>query len=189
MLVADARAGMKKRLDIPAADTTFDDTIDQFVEDAVKRFAPGVYEEVDVQEVSVTVSDRGEAIVDLSALGTSIDDVKELEASAGDGEYPADTFKIHGTKMRVRELTSDVTSLFIYGLKEYTLDTIPPYLELPVYYFALSEFYTFLMANKAKYNVYMQNGRGAVDNMQDLVDFWEQKGLEYMADKGTPFGR
>lgn len=189
MTTADARAKMKKRLDIQAAITTFDDDIDEFVLDGLSRLSPEIYHEVGVQVEAVTPSDYGEVNVDLSALSTPLVDVREVEASGGDGEYPVRTYKVHGTNMRVRELRSDVTALYISGFDEYTLDNLPSYLNLPVIYFGLSEFYTFLMSNKAKYNVFMQNGRGAVDNMQDQVDYWDQRGISYLEDKGLPVGR
>lgn len=180
---------MKRRLDIPAANTAFDDVIDQFVLDGVSRLSPTVYHQVPVQEKAVTPSNRGEVNVDIAELTTPLIDVRSLEASAGDGEWPVDLFSIHATNLRVRELTSDVRTLFIYGLDEFTLTNVPGYLRLPVIYFGLSEFFIYLVADKAKYNVYMQNGRAAVDNMRDLVDFWEQKAIEYLEDKGTPYGR
>jgi hypothetical protein len=189
MDVADARSRMKKRLDIADSITTFDDMIDEFVIDGVGRLAPTVYQQVASQTVPITVSDNGEASVDISGLTTPLDDVREVEAVVNGFAFPADMFNIHDTILRVRELPSDASSLQILGLKEYELATVPRYLHLAVFYFAQSEFYTFLMANKNKYNVYMQNGRSAVDSLQDLVDFWEQKGINYLEDKSQPYGR
>lgn len=185
----EAREAVKSRLDIPAAVDTFDTMIDGFVTDAVSRLSPTVYHEVDPEEVDVTVSSRGQAIVDLSTMTTPLDDVREVEAITGADVWPLDDFRVHARKLRVRGLSSDITTLSIAGLKEHALSTVPSYLLLPVYYFAMSEFFSTLMSNKAKYNVYMQNGAAAVDNMQDLVDFWEQKGLNYLSDKAVPYGR
>lgn len=183
-----ARASMKSRLDIPTADTTFDAFIDACVLDAVDRFAPVVYEQVAPQSVNITSTSDGSAIVDLSALNPTLDDIRSISAVDSFTNWDLDDYAMHGNELKLRSV-ANATSVKIYGLKAYSLSTIPSYLKPAVFYFAQSIFYTFLMANKAKYNVYMQNGRGAVDNMQDLVDFWDQKGAEYLQDKGFPYGR
>jgi hypothetical protein len=188
MTPTDARTAMKSRLDIISADTTFDDFIDQCVLDAVDRFAPTIYREVAPQVVAITPVPGGQAIVDLSALSPSIDDIRELEAVDNFTDWALDQYQMHGDELRIREV-GHATSVRIYGVKAYELSTIVPWLRPAVYFFAQAIFYTMLMANKSKYNVYMQNGRGAVDNMQDLVDFWDQKGMEYLQDKGYPYGR
>lgn len=190
MTTSEARNGLKSRLDIASSIITFDDVIDQFVLDAVKLLAPAVFQEVAEQQTTTSPSEHGQVTIDLSTLSTPLDDVREIEASTGTGdEWPVDAYSVHGTSLRIRELPSDTTKIHIYGLKAYTLTTLPTNLEYVVYCFAQALFYTFLMANKAKYNVYMQNGRGAVDNMQDLIDYFEQKGQDYLDTKVTPYGR
>lgn len=187
MTQAEARRGMKARLDIDQEIVTFDTQIDQFVLDAVSRLSPTVYKQVTRQAVTVVVSSYGETTVDLSQLEDDIDDIRRVEISAGGTEYQADSYTIHGTELFVREVPTSTTTLYIYGLKEFELVDVPNYLKLAVYYFAQSEFYTFLIANKAKYSVYMQNGRGAVESMQDLADFFETKGEEFLTKKAQPY--
>lgn len=184
----DALNACKARLDIKQADTTFDELLEQFLVDSVKRLAPSVYREVGVQQVAVTPSSRGEVTIDLSTLTTPLDDVREVEASAGDGEWPVDDRKSHGSSLRVRELDSNVTTLYLYGLKAYELTNVPVYMHLIVIYFAVAEFWSFLASNKAKYNVYMQNGRAAVDNAQDQADVWEEKAQALLEPLGVPYG-
>lgn len=188
MTPTTAKNSMKMRLDIPASDTTFDSIISSCLSDAVDRLAPTVFREVDALLVPVTPSHGGEAIVDLSQLDVALDDIRELEAVDSFTRWPVDTYRMHGTELKVRDIGS-ATSLKIYGLQAYTLVTLPPFLKPAVFYYAQSIFYTFLLSNKAKYNVYMQNGGRAVDEMANLVDFWETKGDDFLKDKGYPLGR
>lgn len=189
MTTADARSRMKARLDIIAADTSFDSLIDAFVLDAVNRLAPDHQQEVAVQTVNVTPDDYGQVTVTLSTLTTPLSEATEVEAVAGGPPMPVDSYRHHGTKLRVRGLFSDVTQLLIHGLTPYTLTTVPAVLELPVFYFAQAEFYNFLIGNKRKYDQYMQNGRPAVDNMADLVNDFEQRAKDYLEEKQTLHGR
>lgn len=192
MTTAEAITAVKNRANVTVSD--FDTQLTDFFDTAVDRLYPKVQKEVAAQEVTVTVDDYGEANVDLSAaLTTALDDVRLVEATKGAGWYPADNIYRHGVILRVRDLTSDVTKLKLYGLKAYVVATaatdIPERFELPVIWFMLAEFFDMLAGNKAKFNVYQQSASGnAVEDMRAEADYYEQKAIAYIEDKATLYG-
>ena len=188
MIDTDARASVKIRLGIPSATTTFDDAIDEFVLSGVKRLYPIAQREVAIQNVSVSVDSFGEASVELSTLPTPALSSRKVEAYAGGAWSRVEDTYHHGTQLVARELASNVTSLKIYGLTSYTLANVADYLEQAVLWFAMSEFYDYLVGDKASYNIYMQSGARNVDNMQDESDKYEQKANVYLNDRVTLYG-
>lgn len=184
---AAALKSIKGRLDIDAGVMDFDTILAEFLLDGVARLSPTVYNEIDPETVDVSPDSQGNATVLLSKL--RIDDVRSVEIIDSAGIADADNIRVHSNTLFLREIPQDTTQVIIYGLAEYEIEDVPRYLHLPVYWYAMSEYFNFLLANKAKYNVYMQNGRSDVDNMQDLADYYEQKADEFMRDKGTPLGR
>ncbi len=188
MTTATARDKTKRRLDIDLSDTQFDSMIDDFVLDAVDRLWPNASQEVPKQTKAITVDDYGEAQIDLSTLTTPVDDVRLVEVSSGYQPYPAPRVSTHGTITTLRELSTDVSSAFIYGLKRLTLATCPAELNLAVIYFAMSDFYNDLAGNKRKFNAYMANGRPAMDGMEGLAIDYETKAKTILEEKGNLFG-
>lgn len=184
MDVTETRDKVKGYLDIADADTTFDDSIDDFVDSGVKRLFPIAQLEVDAQSTSISV-EHGRATIDLSGLTTPLEGVRLVEV--GDYSEPVETFA-HGTQLTLSDVPELATEAVLYGLARYTIATVPAELELAVVYFATSEFYKFLIGNKRKYNVYMTNGRGAVENMQEMVDYFEGLANQHLADRITLYG-
>lgn len=189
MLVADARNAVKKRLDIATAVTTFDTDIDQFVTESVKRLYPFAQYEFDPQVATGFSVAGGRVRVDLSTLAGPVESVRFVESS-DDGTYysPVDHSQ-HGKYLTIDDVSSSTTRLQIYGLGKFTLANLYDYLEQAVVYYACAEFFKFLIGNKRKYNVYMQNGRANVDNMQDLADYYEQQANQYLSDRATLYGQ
>lgn len=189
MTAADAVAKAKARLDIDSGDTTFDAKLLIFAQDATDRIPPHAYRQVPKQTVtSSTVDSYGEATFDLSALSTPCEDYRKVEASNGQGSWPVKA-RLHGTIVTVRELPTDVTTFYVYGLKPFLITELPTMFNMGIVWYIMADFYAFLAGNKKSYNVYMQNGRQAVDNMQDLADYWENKAAEYITEKGQLYGR
>lgn len=187
MYKEDALKSLKKRLDIDDVITDFDEQLSEYLDDAASRLSPSIYDEADPFTVTITRDSNGFVVLSLS--DEAIDDVRKVELIDSGGRTDADSFRVHGSFLYLSDVPTGVSQIIIYGLCEFTLDTVPRYLHLPVYYYAMSEFYGFLMANKASYNVYMQNGRAATDNMKDIADYFEQKADDYIANKATPYGR
>ncbi len=191
MTTAQALTAAKNRLGLTV--TTWDNQLTDFFDTAVDRLYPKVQKEVAAQSVTPTVDSYGEATVDLSSLGTALDDVRLVEATEGFQWYPVDEIYRHGNSLRIRGLRSEVSSIKVYGLKKYVVaaDTvdIPEVFELPVLWFMMSEFYDYLAGNKAKYNIYTQTtGARAVDNMRDESAYYEAKAEEYIDSHASPYG-
>jgi len=183
-----ARASVKRRLDIDQSDTTFDTSIDEFVLSSVKRLYPIAQREIPIQTVNLTVDSYGEAIVDLSTITTPVLAARKVEISNGYGWSEANDNYHHGTTLFVRSLNSGTMQARIYGVTTFTLPTVPEHLELAVIWYAMGEFYDFLAGNKRQYNVYMQGGARAVENMRDEADFYERKANVYLNDRATIYG-
>lgn len=187
MTTTEARDKAKARLDIDSTDSTFDSKLVAFATDAVDRIPPHAYLEVAPQTVNTTPDSYGQSTVTLSGLSTPLDDVRRVEASNGSGSFYVKHF-IHAGKLYVRELPSDVSSLLVYGLKAYAITELPAMFNMGVVYYMMADFYAYLVGNKRAYNAYMQNGRPAVDNMQDLADYYEQKAMDFIQEKGQLYG-
>lgn len=185
--IASARASVKSRLDIPSGVTSFDTVIDEFVQSAVNRLWPATAQEVDAQTVAVTVDSYGETIVTLGSLPTAVTSARSVEASAGYNFSPIYNFYHHGTKLKVQDLSSDITTLRIYGLTPYVLTTVPDYLAPAIFWYAMSEFYDYLVGNKRKYNIYQQAGARLVDNMAQESNFYSDKAQAFVNEHSTVY--
>lgn len=187
---ATALTSVKYRLDITGS--TWDTQLAEFLQSAVKRLYPYVQREIAPVTVNVTV-DNGETSVNLAAQ--SIDEVRLLEAYEGVIWREHDDFIHHGTYLYVQGLSSAATQLKLYGRGRFTLDasvtvsTVPEHLEQAVYWYAMSEFYDYLVGNKSKYSVYAQStGARSVENMQELAEYYEQKANVYLNDRAQVHG-
>ncbi|CAB4155632.1 hypothetical protein UFOVP667_14 [uncultured Caudovirales phage] len=189
LTTVSARYSVKKRLDIAAGVLVFDDAIDEFVLSGVKRLYPIAQRELPVQTSSVVADNYGEATVDLSALATPVKAARKVEYSDGYGFANSDDNYHHGVTLYVRNLPSGTVTLRIYGVTNFALDTVSEELESPVFWYAMSEFYTYLVGNKSKYSIYSQSsGARSVDNMQELADYYEQKANVYINDRTHIYG-
>lgn len=188
MEAADARNSVKLRLDISSTVDTFDEAIDEFVLSAVGRLSPIALRDVDYQDIDLTVDAYGEAVIDLSSLGTPLHSVRRAEVSSGGSYDSVDDTYHHGGKYYLRDLDSSYNTARLYGLVEYDLANVPSYLKLAVIWFAMSEFYDFLAGNKRKYNVYMGSGARTVENMREESDVYEQKANDYLNDRVELYG-
>lgn len=186
MLVADARTQVKKYLDIDASITAFDSDIDSFVSTGVKRLYPLAQREVDPQTANIS-SSYGRASVNLAGLTVPLAGVRSVEVNGGSFPEPVD-FSVHANMLKLLDVPTYANTAIIEGLARFTLADLYPEYELAVIYFATSEFYKFLMGNKRKYNIYMQNGRAAVENMQDMVDYFEGLANQHLGDRTMLYG-
>jgi len=184
MVDTDARNDVKTLLDI--SDTTFDDDIDAFVASGVKRLFPFIQKEVARASVSSFTSVAGGRVE--FDLPTGVEGIRMLEVYDGDGYYDHTDYIAHGTKLTVNAIPGRVTEFSVYGLGKYTLADLPTELERAVIYYACSEFFNLLSGNKRKYNVYMSNGRPAVENMQDMAQYYNEQANIYLNDRGTLYG-
>jgi hypothetical protein len=170
-----ALAGIKSRLDISTTD--WDTILATLLQSAVKRLYPFAQREINMQTVTPTVDVYGEAKIELSTLTTPVLEAARVEGYNGANWFDVENITHHGSELFVRDIPSTTTSLRIYGRGGYTLEssvtasTVPEHLEQAVWWYAMSEFYDYLLGNKRKYNLYTQNGARAVDNMQDQSEY------------------
>ena len=184
MIALDARKAVKGYLDIEDGITTFDDAIDGFVLSGVKRLYPVAQLEVEAQTVSIT-SQSGRASVNLSTLSTPLMGVRNAET--GDSLEPVDTYA-HASTLYLQDVPSSTKTAILYGLARFSLGTVYEELELAVVYFATAEFYKYLLGNKRKYNAYVSTGRNTVENVQELIDYFEGLANQHLADRVTLYG-
>lgn len=190
MTAEAARERVKEFLDIPTATTDFDSSIDGFVTNGVNRLYPYVQNEVAPQSVTSFTLYSGRAELDLSALSTPLTDVRILEIDDGSTYFEHDKFLVHGSTLLINDIDTDINTLRLFGLARHTVTSLEVEFELPVVYFAVSDFYNMLMGNKRKYNIYMQStGARGVDNMQDIAQHFEDLANAYLNDRATLYGR
>lgn len=189
MTLTEARRGLKSRLDIDPTVKDFDQFLDQAIKDGIDRLSPAIFDEIDPQTVTTfSTSDIGTVTIDLAELDTPITTVRRVELVVSATATSTDDFRQHRTTLTIRDVPSDTTSIIIYGLAPFTIDTVPREFNMAVYWYGMADFYTFLLSNKSKYNTYMQNGRAAIDDMRELVEFFEDKATALVEEKSTLYG-
>lgn len=184
MTPSAARDKVKTYLDLKNV-SDFDSDIDTFVLSGVDRLYPLAQKEVEAQVVTVTDFVNGRASINLSTLTTPLDGVRNVET--GDGYEPVDTYH-HGKTLYLLDVPSYANDVILYGLARFKLTDVAPEFQLAVVYFAAAEFYKMLSGNKRKYNLFMASARSAVENMQDLVDYYEGLANQHLADRITIYG-
>lgn len=192
MTTTEALTAAKNRLYLEGS-TDFDTELTDFFDMAVDRLYPKVQKEIAAQTVNATVDSYGEAIVDLSAVTTPLDDVRLVEATEGFETYPVSNIYRHGVNLYVRGLNTSVTQLKLYGLKKYVIAAstvdLPEHFELPVIWYMLAEFYDMLAGHKGKFSVYAQQAGGnAVDDMRAEAQYYEAKAEAYIDEKAQLYG-
>lgn len=193
MTTITALAAVKSRLDI--TDASWDTLLAEFIQTATARLYPLAQYEVPAQTKAVTVDGYGETIVDLSTLTTPVLAARSIEARAAAEWFKHTDTSHHGTSLTVRDLPSNVTELRIYGLKAFMITsaagttTLPDYLANAVYWYAISEFFDYLVGNKRKYNIYaQQTGARGVENMNEQAEYYENKANVFLNDRATIYG-
>lgn len=191
MTAADAQDRVKRLLKIETSNTEFDTEIDEFVLNGVKRLYPYVQKEVDPQNVTSFVNYNGRVELDLASLATPCADVRIVESDDGYSYTEEDDILVHGNKLVIDNVSTDTTSFRLFGLARIsTVDDVDADYELTVIYFALSDFYNFLIGDKRRYNIYMQSsGARSTDNMQDMAQHFEDLANSYINDRATLYGR
>lgn len=189
MTKTEALTSVKFRINIDTTD--FDSELGEFFTSSVDRLYPLAQKEVDAQEVSIAVDSYGEASTTLSDAGLT--DVRAVEVYGGGAWRDVDNIFRHGTKLRVRGLSTSDSQLRLYGLSRYVVASdsvdLPAELREPVFWFMASFFFDMLAGNKSKYNTYMQtNGGNAVDDMRAEADYYEQRALQYLENQPQIYG-
>lgn len=188
MTISDGQTWLKLRLDIDASDDTFDNLLQSFLESAIKRIFPRVASEVAPQEVTPTITDY-QTTIDLNTLTVPVDGYKRIEAVVAGIPHTDFSVSKNLTTVTIWGVAPDVDKFIVYGLMRYSLATLPTYYEQGLLWYCMSEFYTFLVGNRRKFNEYMQNGTSTVDEMQDLAEMYEQKAKDFLDEQAPRYVR
>jgi hypothetical protein len=183
----DIAGRVKRRLGIAEDNTEFDDDINDFVTEAVANLYPVVQCEVAPEVVAVNTDDNS---ITLSALAGNLKSVRQIEIENADGFYEIyDGFTQHSDTLYLDTSFDDTTNVKVYGLASYTLGTLPSELEQVVINWAMSEFYSNLVGNSRKYNLYTQSsGARKTDNMRDTSDYYWSRGNQLLIDRAKVLG-
>lgn len=181
MDVETYRERIKTRLSVDTTD--FDTDIDTFVNESVDALYPMVMDEASPEEVSIGTNDTK---FDLPA---GIDDVKRIEYKEGRLYLPFQgVYHQHGSEVIFESAPGNLT-LRVYGLSRYSVTEVPSQLQTVVINWAMSEFYSMLVGNKRKYNIYAQSsGARSADNMRDLSDYYLDRGNQTLNDRARIHG-
>lgn len=176
MIIADALTAVKAELDIKVAD--FDTDLTLFVNRSVKRLFPYVQAEVKDVTVSIT-ADQWQF-----TLPATCESIRFM--------YDADGVRVedimqHGRDIILKEAPAEGT-MTIYGNGRFTLANLPAEFEEAIIYYTCALFYSQLAGSKRKYNVYMNTGAQAVNNMRDMSQWYEERANTYLQDRGVLLG-
>lgn len=161
---------------------------------AVDRLAPYVSKEQNPHIVDITVDNYGEAIVDFTTLPSpAIDDVRLVEIRDSDAWQDAENTYRHGTKLYITGLETNITQARLWGLQDYvvvanTID-IPSSLQHPIFWYMMSEFYSYLAADRSRYNIYSQSlGSRAVESLDSESEYYATKATNYLTERAQMRG-
>lgn len=184
---ATARTKAKTKLDI--SDTTFDTILDDCLEQAVFRIAPYIKYRL-AEDTSVTLA----ADADKFTLPVSGSELQLLYSRVNTTDFwsKIDLWRQNRDVIYITDVSSSARTLKVLATRSYgftdadfaQLATDCPAAMLPLYLFAMSEFATYLVGNKRKFNIYQQaNGSRTLDEMKDLATFYEDRAIRILEDE------
>lgn len=179
----DLKGKVKRRLSIPETNTEFDADIADYVSDAVNMLYPIIHRELVPETVTLA---KDSNTIDLSTLAGNVKAVRYIEIyDATNSVYNAyDDFVQHGDTLYINYDWDEAKTVKVFGLGAYTESTVPTEFASVVVNWAMSEFYSNLVGNSRKYNLYTQNsGARKADNMRDLSDYYWVRGNQLLVDR------
>lgn len=191
--IQTARTKIKVKLDI--TDTTFDTMLLECIEQAIPRLAPWLqYQLAEDTTVTLTAGDDSFTIPN----ATSSLDRLYVRQSSNESWREVDLWRQHRTKVYLHEPIPTTTYVkvianrpFVYTDADVALLMVDyPSAMLPLYLFAMAEFATMIVGNKRKFNVYQQmNGARTLDEMKDLVEFYENRAVSILENEISAEGQ
>lgn len=191
--IQTARSKVKTKLDIN--DTTFDAMLFECIEQAIPRLAPFVQLPLAADD---TISlNTGDTEFDLPTSGSYLKRLYKRTAST----YPweeLDMWRQHANTIYLVEGVGTTTQIRVIAHRNYgytdadfaLLAANVPAAMLPLYLFAMAEFYQMVVGNKRKFNIYQQmNGVRTVAEMQELVEIMENRAIRILEDEISAEGR
>jgi len=187
MAVNAYRDKVKRRLGIYEDDGQFDSDIDDFTLESIKNLYPIIQRELPPEEYVLAMDGNQIPLLDPTLTGDIVNVRKlELKDDTTGAWQGYDEFTQHENIVSL--YTSWVTgkTLRIEGNGRYTNGNVPSEYDQVIICWAMSEFYSLLVGDKRKYNIYSQTtGSRSVDNFRDLSDYYLDRGNQILADRAT----
>ncbi len=176
----------KRRLGIPEADIQFDTDLDDFAIEAVSSLYPIVQAELEPEEFQLPANQS-----DISLADSPIVSIRKIKVQNESGAWVGtDEYTIHRDVVSLYSSSSSQLNLRIEGSGRYNITDVPPEYSMVVLNWIMSEFYSLLIGDKRKYNIYAQTtGARGVDNLRDLSDYYLDRGNQLLADRATIRGQ
>lgn len=190
MAVNSYRDKIKRRLGIYEDDGQFDTDIDDFTVEAVKNLYPIVQRELPFETYTMNAN-TNEIDLDSDQLTGRIVNVRKLEIQdpVNFNWSGYDEFTQHDNIVSLYGAKSSESTIRLQGNGRYTNGNVPSELDQVIICWAMSEFYSLLVGDKRKYNIYSQSsGARGVDNLRDLSDYYLDRGNQILADRATVRG-
>lgn len=184
----DLQVKIKRRLGIPEANTDFDDDLSDYIEESIDALMPIVQRELAPQTVTLA---SGDNTIDLTALAGDVRSVRLLEIyDTANQQYGSfDEYTQHENTIYLQTSFDESKTINVWGFAPYTQATLPRELAGVVINWAMSEFYSNLVGNSRKYNLYTQSsGARKTDNMRDTSDYYWSRGNQLLVDRATVRG-
>lgn len=185
MTSASVIKSVKYRANIPLDNDVFDPELEDFANDAVARLYPIVVREL-AEDTTTTLS----ADTHTFSLPTGTDAIRsgglfiKNSTDTDDCYQSYDEFTLHGSTVYLQEDFDTAKTIKILGLGRHTINTLPEEFKVAIVYYVLSDFFSLLAGNKAKYNQYLQaTGARSVDNMREMSDWYSEKAAQEVADR------
>ena len=190
-----ARLKVKQKLDIADAVTTFDTIIDDALTQAIPRLAPYLQYQL-AEDVTVTLAGG----VDNFTMPVAASNLERVyvRSSSSDQWRLIDLWQQVRNKVYLNETFGSAMEVKVIAHRPFTqsdadyalLASDYPAAMLPLYLFACSEFASVLVGNKRKFNIYQQsNGSRSLDEMKDLVEFYENRAVRILEDEISAEGQ
>lgn len=191
--ITTARGKIKTKLDI--TDTTFDTMLLDCIEQAIPRLAPWLQYQI-AEDTSVTMAIDDDSFT-VPVAASSVDRIY-VRTSTNEVWRELDLWRQHRNKIYINEGVRVATYVKVIAHRPFTntdadvalLAADYPSAMLPLYLFSMAEFATMIVGNKRKFNIYQQmNGTRTLDEMQQLVEFYENRAVSILENEISAEGQ
>lgn len=193
--ITTARTKIKSKLDIAVGNTDFDAMLLECIEQAVPRLAPYVQYQL-AEDTSVTLATYDDSLT-LPVANSTLQRLF-MRTSSNDVWQLVDLWRQHRSTVYLQDIIGTTTYVKILAHRPFAysdadlalLEADYPSAMLPLYLFAMAEFATMLVGNKRKFNIYQQmNGARTLDEMKDLVEFYENRAMAILENEISAEGQ
>ncbi len=184
----DIAGKVKRRLGIPETNIEFDTDIADYVEESLAMLSPIIQREMTTETVTLAADAN---TVDLTALTGSVRSLRAVEVynDLDDIYEPYDGFTQHSTTVYIDRSWDEAKTLKLFPLGAYGESNLPIEFVQVIINWSMSEFYSNLVGNSRKYNLYTQaSGARKTDNMRDTSDYYWGRGNQLLVDRAKVSG-